>query len=143
MPSSSANPLFTTSIFIAANRPYPAHPRIDPQCYMPFTLLTNPGGDYSIRFSNSATDQPVRVYLMAFVTDHLNATWSSASLLLDPNFISQPHERPLFFNKAELNGATNLWIGCWWDDGSYATAAAYFADHPSDPNHHTVPITTG
>jgi hypothetical protein len=47
------------------------------------------------------------------------------------------------FFKASLNGATNLWLGCWWDDGSYPTAADYFAAHPSATGHHTVPITTG
>ena len=68
MPSSSANPQFTTSR-IATNPPHPAHPAINPQPNMPFTLLTNPGGlTYSISFFNSGTDQQVRVYLMAFVT---------------------------------------------------------------------------
>jgi hypothetical protein len=49
----------------------------------------------------------------------------------------------LSFYRVSLQGATNLWIGCWWDDGTYADAAAYFAAHPYDPNHHTVPVTIG
>ena len=142
MPSSSANPQFTTTR-IAANPPHPVHPAINPQPNMPFTLLTNQGGlTYSIRFFNSGTDQEVCVYVMAFVTDHSNPTWSDASLVLPPNF-QPPYDHTLTFNKASLNGATNLWIGCWWNDGTYATAAAYFAAHPSEVGHHTVPITTG
>jgi len=142
MPSSSANPQFSTSR-IPANPPHPVHPAINPQPNMPFTLLPNSDGlTYSIRFFNSGTDQQVRVFLMAFATDPNNPTWSDASLSLPPNF-QPPYINTLSFYKASLNGATNLWIGCWWDDGSYSNAAAYFAAHPSDPNHHTVPVTTG
>jgi hypothetical protein len=142
MASSSANPLFTTSK-IAANPPHPAHPAINPQPDMPFTLLTNPGGlQYSIRFFNSGTDQQVRVYLQAFVTEPSSPTWSDKSLSLPPNS-QPPNVQTINFAKTALNGATNLWLGCWWDDGTYTTAAAYFAAHPSGVGHHTQPITTG
>ena len=142
MASSSANPLFTTS-GIPANPPHPAHPAINPQPDMPFTLLTNPGGlDYSIRFFNNGTDQRVRVYLKAFVTQPSSPTWSDVSLSLPPNS-PPPSIHTMHFAKTALNGATTLWIGCWWDDANYPTAADYFAAHPSGVGHHTQPITTG
>jgi hypothetical protein len=142
MPSSSANPQFTTSR-IPASPPHPAHPAINPQPDLPFTLLTDPDGQkYSIRFFNSGTDQRVRVFLKAFVADPDNPTWTDMSLALPPNY-QPPYVNTLSFFKISLNGATNLWIGCWWDDGTYPTAAAYFAAHPTGVGHHTQPITTG
>jgi hypothetical protein len=143
MPSSSANPEFTTSR-IAANPPHDAHPAINPQPVMPFTLLTDAGGlNYTIRFFNSGTDQSVRVYLMAFKTQSTDPTWSDNSVVLPPNF-QPPYVHTKSFTKASLKEATNLWIGCWWNDNTYATTAAYFAAHPAgEGGHHTVPITTG
>lgn len=143
MPSSSANPEFTTSR-VPASPPHPAHPAINPQPDMPFTLLTDPGGSvYSMKFFNSGTDQNVRVYLTAFVTQPSTPTFSDASLVLPPNY-QPPYVHQKSYLKSSLAGATNLWIGCWWDDGTYTTPAAYFAAHPAgDGGHHTVPITTG
>jgi hypothetical protein len=142
MPSSAANPQFTTTR-VAAGPSHPAHPAINPQPVLPFTLLTEPGGaEYSIRFFNSGTDQNVRVYLMAFLTQPSSPTWSNMSLTLPPNF-QPPYTHTLPFMKNSLLGATNLWIGCWWDDGTYATTAAYFAAHPPGDGHHTQPITIG
>jgi hypothetical protein len=142
MPSSAANPQFTTTR-VAPSPPHPAHPAINPQPVIPFTLLTEPGGaEYSIRFFNSGTDQPVRVYLMAFVTQPSSPTWSNMSLTLPPNY-QPPYVHTLPFMKNSLLGATNLWIGCWWDDGTYATTAAYFDAHPTGDGHHTQPIIIG
>jgi hypothetical protein len=144
MPSSSANPTLTTSR-IPPQGSHPAHPAVNPPADQPFTLLVNPSNPltYSITFFNSGTDQSVRIYLMAFLSSQpSNPIWSDASLTCPPNF-QPPYNNTVGFYKASLGNADTLWIGSWWNDGTYATAQDYFAAHPEGGGHHTVPILIG
>jgi len=46
-----------------------------------------------------------------------------------------------------VSGASNLWVGAWWNDGALpdwqAGVTAQFAAHPEGGSHHTVPIRIG
>jgi len=145
MPTSSSNPTLMTRR-IAPEGSHPAHPAVNAPADPPFTLLVDPGSNpatYSITFFNSGTDQSVRVYLMAFLSSQpSNPIWSDASLTCPPNF-QPPYNNKLTFSKSSLGNADTLWIGAWWNDGSYATAPAYFTAHPEGGGHHTVPILIG
>ena len=145
MSSSGANPTFTTQR-IPGDEHHPAHPAVNPPNNPPFTLLVDPGSNpatFTITFFNSSTDQTVRIYLMAFNSSQpSNPLWTSASLTCPPNF-QPPYNNPITFNQASLGNSDTLWIGAWWNDGSYATAQAYFAAHPEGGGHHTVPILIG
>jgi hypothetical protein len=140
-PSSSANPLYNTVLIHVPD--HPDHPAISPRPGGAFTLLPNPDGvTYQITFNNFHIARTVRVFLKAFVTDPNSPTWSDMSLVL-PSNNQYPWIKALTFPKASLSGARTIWLGAWWDDGTYATTAAYFADHPTGGGHHTQPITSG
>lgn len=124
--------------------PGPDHPMIVPQFSLPFTLLANERGVYEVTFTNQLS-APVRVYAKAFSASAPDLWSYSVSV---PN--AAPGGRAYnieHFNPGQLNGATQLWLGSWWDDGSYPETAegvaAYFTDHPGGPEHHTVPILVG
>jgi hypothetical protein len=145
MASSSANPTLQTRR-IAPEGGHPAHPAVNAPDNPPFTLLVDPGSNpatYTITFFNSGTDQTIRIYLMAFLaSDPSNPIWTDASLTCPPNF-QQPYDNPKTFYKSSLGSSDTLWIGAWWDDGTYTTAQQYFAAHPEGGGHHTVPIVIG
>ena len=133
MPSSS-NPTFNLYV-IWGTPPHPDHPAVT-MPDVPFTLTQVTPGNYQMTFTNSL-ERSVRIFCQAF-TQSANPLWSTADMVLQTR---SSHMR--LFPRSVLNGATNIWLGAWWDDGSYATAAAYFADHPSGGGHHTVPVTIG
>jgi hypothetical protein len=145
MASSGSNPTLQTQR-IPADEHHPAHPAVIAPANPPFTLLVDPGSDpptYTITFFNSGTDQTIRIYLMAFLSSQpSNPIWTDDSLTCPPNF-QPPYNNPITFDQSDLGDSDTLWIGTWWDDGTYATAQAYFEDHPAGGGHHTVPITVG
>ena len=145
MPSSSANPSLNT-VRIPVDGNHPAHPAIASPASMPFTLLVNPNSNpvaYSITVFNSGTDQSVRIYVMAFLSSSPSSPiWTDASLTCPPNF-QPPYQNTMTFFKSSLGNADTLWIGAWWNDGTYSNAEAYFAAHPEGGSHHTVPIIVG
>ena len=119
------------------------HPRIVVQnISLPFTLLPGEMGAYTLTFTNplSAT---VRVYVKG-LSDSSQQLWAD-SYPVGPGHNSVHY---MHFNAQQLSGSTQLWMGSWWDDGTYRAnaegVAAYFAAHPGGvPEHHTVPILVG
>jgi hypothetical protein len=146
MPSSGASPYLTTQLIEGDDR-HPDHPAINALPDPPFTLLPNPDTDpayYELRFANSGCDQLVRIYIMAFQSSQPdNPTWSDMSIILSPWTPQTRSAASQSFYKSTLGDADTIWVGVWWDDGTYATAQAYFQDHPAGGGHHTVPITVG
>lgn len=133
MPSLSSNPIFS---LYEINMPgHPSHPAFTTPD-LPITLTQWSPGNYRITYSNPL-QRNARIFLRAF-TDPNNPLWTPLDEQLAAGIT-----RTASFAQSSLNGATTIWLGSWWDDGTYSDAAAYFAAHPSDPNHHTVPITTG
>jgi len=113
----------------------------------PFTLLTNPpppddmystGFDYY--FWQGGGSAQVRIYMAAFASSVSSPTWWH-SLSITSTSVQRVR-----FPKSGLNGGTNLWIGAWWDDGTFAGdqqgVIAYFTAHGVDGGHHSVPIIT-
>ena len=120
-----------------------SHPVIVPDFTQPFTLLQDNG--YTLRFFNRL-NAAARVYAKGFVASSSAPLWWGS--------VSVPNEQPgqaqyvfFRFSSADLRGSTSLWMGSWWDDGTYpgteAGTVAYFTDHPDSPGHHTVPILVG
>ena len=146
MPSSGANPTMTTKLIQGDDR-HPDHPAINPLPNPPFTLLPSPDIDpesYQLGFANSGCDQWVRIYIMAFPSSQPGSpTWSDMSIILAPWTPSSRSAATQSFLKSGLGDADTLWVGVWWNDGTYATAADYFAAHPEGGGHHTVPILIG
>ena len=117
-----------------------------------FTLVKSPNGLYQLSFSNGMAPSTnnnhaaARVYVAAFSTSVSSPDWTHTQSV-PPN-----HDRMLTivtidFAPGLISGATALWVGSWWDDGTYPDSQpgviAYFADHPSGGSHHTVPIIPG
>ena len=128
-----------------------AHPYIvyEPPLNSGFDLTLNPQGDYSLSFANGMAPSTnnnhatARVYLSAFSDVVSNAIWAhtaSVPPMVNRMFISVTVK----FTVAQVLGATQIWAGCWWDDGTYPDSRdgviAYFRDHPEGGSHHTVPI---
>ena len=134
MPSSSSTPTFSLYV-VAAAPPHPEHPAFT-MPDLPFTLTQVTPGNYQMTLTNSL-DQTVRVFMRGF-TQQSNPLWSPLDIVLNTR-----SGHTVLFTRSLLNGATTLWLGAWWDDGTYTNAAAYFADHPAGGGHHTVPVTTG
>jgi hypothetical protein len=147
--SSSSNPLCELNLAPADHHAHTiAHPMVvilasNP----PFTLLKNPGtNNYQLSFRNQ-TSAAARVFAMGFTTSSSSPLWSTGSLTLaaaSPQGVI--YQLP--FSVADLNGSTNLWLGAWWDDGTYGTGtpaeiASYFSDHPDTTGHHTIPVLVG
>ena len=82
-----------------------------------------------------------RMYVAAFTTSVSKPTWTG-SLIAEMAAVAS-----ISFTATDLDGGTTLWAGAWWDDGTYPGTeqgvVAYFADHPSGGEHHTVPILVG
>jgi hypothetical protein len=94
------------------------------------------------RGRDNGANQQIRIFLKAFLSSQpSNSIWTDSSLVcrVSP---PAPYDKVTFY-KASLGNSDTLWIGTWWDDGTYATAQAYFTDHPAGGGHHTVPITVG
>jgi hypothetical protein len=145
--SSSSNPLSELNLAPADHHAV-AHPKVDMLAARPpFTLLKNPDNTtYQMSFRNQTTDR-ARVFLMGFTTSASSPLWTNGSLTVPvapgPNSI-----HAIAFSVAELNGSTNIWVGAWWDDGTYGSGNTtdtlrYFSDHPDTTGHHTVPILVG
>ena len=53
----------------------------------------------------------------------------------------------LVFRDTDPRSSTNLWVGAWWDNGTYGSNAdgvrAYFQAHPNATGHHTVLVIVG
>jgi len=134
MPSSSSNPTFDL-YWVPAAPPHPDHPALT-MPDLPFTLTQVTPGNYQMTFTNSL-ERSARIFCLAF-TQQTNPLWSRADVVLATRSLYK-----VLLPKSVLNGATTIWLGAWWDDGTYQNAAAYFAAHPSGDGHHTVPITVG
>jgi hypothetical protein len=145
VPSSSANPTLSTRT-VPADGHHVAHPAVNEPDAMPFTLLANSGPapvTYSLTFDNSGGSQSVRVYLKAFSSANSSETlWSYINVTLAASG-NQKNRQTLVVEKSLIGAADTLWVGAWWDDGTYSTADTYFAAHPTGGGHHTVPILIG
>lgn len=145
--SSSSNPLSELDLAPADHHAV-AHPKVDMlAANPPFTLLKNSGTTtYQLSFRNQTTGN-ARVFAMGFTTSSSSPLWATGSLTLAP--ASGPSDiHVLEFTVADLNGSTTLWLGAWWDDGTYGTGtpaeiASYFSDHPDTTGHHTIPVLVG
>jgi hypothetical protein len=151
-----ANPIGTLNLYTPqAGDPHStAHPYVvyDPPLASGFTLILNPQGDYSLSFSNgmgqSANNNhaTARVYLSAFADAVSNPIWAH-TVSVPPNVDRMLTIAKVSFSVAEVLRAAQIWVGSWWDDGSYPSSRdgviAYFRDHPEGAGHHTVPIIVG
>lgn len=148
--SSAADPIFPVTLFTpSGGGPHDtAHPmaQLPSTQSQPFTLdrdVDPPRNRYSIRFENqlASGSASVRIYLIAFTISVSSPTWTGSMGL------STGNTSRFQFTQGDIGSATNLWVGAWWDDGTYpATTAgieAYFTAHPSGGGHHTVPIIPG
>ena len=145
--SSVANPKCPVMKYVPAEGE--THPMVMlPPCdTQPFTLLkdSSPANTYSIRFHNEMTagqgGNTARMYLAAFTTSVSDPTWTASVTAEIGAIIS------ISFNTTDLESGVTLWVGAWWNDGTYPGTedgvVAYFADHPSGGEHHTVPIMVG
>jgi hypothetical protein len=144
--SSQANPLCQVVLYTPPGGI--SHPMVQlpPTCPQPFTLLPNPGGTnyYETTFHCQDVSANVRIFAMVYANAPAAPVWTTSIQLAPP-----PGEnKALGFLARQITGAGHLWIGAWWDNGTYgsgdqAQVIQYFTDHPYDPNHHTVPILVG
>jgi len=115
----------------------------------PFKLKFDPSTNtLRVSFKNDLTSQQdpqnlgVRIFFCAFLdSDPATYIWSNTlGLAATGSGTQQTQTIPL----AAQSAPTTVWIGAWWDNGTYASTpagiAAYFAAHPSGGMHHTVPI---
>jgi hypothetical protein len=150
--SEASNPLFPVTLFTPehgdAHDPHPMVALPSGQSH-PFKLLFDPGTNtLQVSFQNNLTSGQdpqgvgVRIFFCAFEdSDPSTYIWSNTLGLTASGSGTQGSETiPL----ASQNVPTRVWIGAWWDNGTYASTAAgiaaYFAAHPSGGTHHTVPI---
>ena len=103
-----------------------AHPYVvyGPALAAGFDLSLNPEGDYSLSFSNTMAPSTNnnhatgRVYFSAFSDVVSNPIWAHTQAL-------PPNEGPTLtiakvrFTVGQVFGATQIWVGSWWDDGTY------------------------
>lgn len=131
-----------------------AHPYVvfDASLQEGFTLIAGADGAYALNFRNGmATTDPGgnangMVYVSFFADSVLNPIRVYTSTLI-PDTEHSRSGAGFGFNPGEITGATDVWVGSWWDDGSYPSTRdgviAYFRDHPEGGSHHTVPIRIG
>jgi hypothetical protein len=128
---------------------HPIHPMIQPTVEWPVNLMPvnpvelipNGGTDiYTVRF-RSVILNPTRIYAVGFTTDPTHPLWTNCSIVTT-NDTTVFHN--LNFTAADLHGSSQIWLGSWFDDGTYppnqAGILAYFHAHPNSPGHHTVPV---
>ena len=151
--SSASNPICPVTLFTpdgGGGHHDVAHPmtQLPAGQTEPFTLLKNtppPEHTFSVQFDNQLTAGPgiqnARAYLAAFTTSVSSPAWTGT--------LSVPtgETQGISFTRADLNGGTDMWMGTWWDDGTYPATEqgviAYFEAHPNGGMHHTVPIRIG
>lgn len=152
MPQAS-NPLGTLHLYTPApGDPHSvAHPYVvyDPLLASGFDLVVGADGAYALTFSNHMNPSDhggnanSRVYISIFASDVLNPVLPY-SLLLVADTDHSRSSASLGFTSGQTPGATSIWVGSWWDDGTYPDSRdgviAYFRDHPEGGSHHTVPI---
>lgn len=116
---------------------------------MPFTLRTDPMTNWYrmwFQFEIPAEQNPhnwgARMFAATFKTTIDSAIWTTSM----PMTVSGMTSRTLFIlQHRDLGDATDLWVGAWWDNGTYGQGARedvmrYFTAHPAGGMHHTVPI---
>src|ERR1700722_19001049 len=128
-----------------------AHPYVfyDPPLASGFALELYPQGDYSLLFSNGMipgtnnNHATALVFLSAFSDIVSNPKWAH-TVSVSPNANRSLTIVRVTFSVGQVFGATQIWVGSWWDDGTYPDSRdgviAYFRDHPEGGSHHTVPI---
>ncbi len=147
--SSSTELTSAIDLYTGAHGAATSHPKLTPGESQPFTLLKNPViNGYRLSFFQRLDPQvrpdlQVRVYAKGFGTSPAETLWST-SLVID----RRPGDtRYLIFYPPDLRGSTHIWIGSWWDDGTYPGTPegiqAYFTAHPEGGEHHTTPILVG
>lgn len=148
MASSAANPncpvtLFTPGEHDHHNTPHPMV-SLPSGLSQPFSLLINPNNAiYEMTFNDHVNDPRfVRIFAMIYSSDTSNPTFTSSFRLPQGGPINSGS---FAFSSSESQGAANLWVGAWWDDGTYGTGTRqnvidYFSAHPFNEVHHTVPI---
>ncbi len=131
-----------------------AHPYVvyDAALASGFTLNLSPQGVYELTFTNGMAPSTNnnhatgRVYISAFSSAVSNPIWTH-TVSSPPNVGRMLTTEQVTFMVAQVLTATQVWVGSWWDDGTYADSRdgviAYFHDHPEGGNHHTVPIILG
>lgn len=132
----------TDLVLADPSHPNDTHPMISlaPNT-QPFTLLKNPGSnDYQWNFNNR-TSNNARVFYIGFTTSENNP------LVTQTVQVVAGTGSTIVVPAASLNSSTNLWLGAWWDNGTYGTdregIRGYFRDHPNASGHHTVPVIVG
>lgn len=149
----AANPVANLNLYTPRSGDHHtvAHPYVvyDPPLASGFDLKLNPQGDYSLSFSNGMAPgtnnnhATGRVYLSAFADAVSNPVWAHTASV-PPNVGRMLTIVSVPFTVAQVLTATQIWVGSWWDDGTYPDSRdgviAYFRDHPEGGNHHTVPI---
>jgi hypothetical protein len=95
---------------------------------------------YSWAFNNQTT-RSVRIFMMGFTTSQNSPLWTYTNVVVPNSFLTP------VFRATDLHSSTKLWVGAWWDDGTFAANAdgikAYFQAHPDSAGHHTVPVIVG
>ncbi len=142
----SANSLISRiDLYTAAHGGMASHPKLNPNHQQPFTLLKAPDGSYVLTFINNLESQ-VRVYVKGFSTSQNAPLWFTTRAVDRKHHPHNTHHY-VSFTPSDLNGATKIWVGCWWDDDTYPATStgieAYFTAHPEGGEHHTVPILVG
>lgn len=140
--SQAFNPV-TQLVLADPSQPNSTHPMVSlaPNNTQPFTLLKNPGvNQYSWTFNNQ-TRANVRVYMIGFTTSEDNPLWTYTNSVVVDSALTP------VFRDTDLRSSTSLWVGAWWDNGTYGANAdgvkAYFRSHPNATGHHTVPVIVG
>lgn len=142
--SSSSTLISHFNLYTAPHGASATHPMLVPNQEQPFTLLQT-NGKYTFTFFNRL-DAQVRVYARGFGPAPMETLWSATVAVVNESS-NDAHYVYLEASPAELNGSTQIWVGCWWDDGTYPGTTVgiqtYFTDHPEGTEHHTVPILVG
>jgi hypothetical protein len=153
--SETYNPLCPVTLYTPehgdAHEPHPMV-QLPPDQSQPFTLKFDPSTNtLRVTFKNDLTGEQdpqglgVRIFFCAFLVSQPSTyIWSSSLGLAASGADRQKTQTvPL----AAQTAPTTVWVGAWWDNGTYASTpagiAAYFAAHPSGGMHHTVPILIG
>jgi hypothetical protein len=151
MPS-AANPISDLVLFTPqSGEPHPMV-QLPSNLSSGFTLNLSPQGIYELSFSNGMAPSTnnnhatARVYLAAFSTTAANPIYT-VTASVPPNIDRMVTIVKIQFTVAQVLTATAIWVGSWWDDGTYPDsrdgAIAYFTNHPSGEGHHTVTIIPG
>ncbi len=152
--SSAANPLCPVTLYTPPpGDDHVPHPMVQLPSGQdqPFTLLIDPTtGTYRMSFQNQLTAQQdqnrwgVLIFIAAFHTTVQEAFWTTTVALA---ITGTDTEKTATLLVAGENTATSLWVGAWWNNGTFgadeAGVKAYFAAHPSGGVHHSVPVIIG